>query len=153
MINNAVLRSIRYMLDISEAKIIEIAKLANCHLDGDDLRGYLRLEEEEGFIYCKDEIMAQFLDGLIYLKRGKDDSRPVPPPEVPFSNNAVMKKLRVAFELKEEDMHDILKAAGFPLSRPELSALLRKKGHPNYRECGDQVLRNFLKGLTLRIRK
>jgi uncharacterized protein YehS (DUF1456 family) len=153
MINNMVLRSVRYMLDISENKIIEIAKLANFEIGATDLKGYLKLEEEEGFIYCKDEIMAHFLDGLIYFKRGKDESRPTPPLELPLTNNTVMKKLRVAFELKEEDMHAVLKASGFPLSRPELSALLRKQGHPNYRECGDQILRNFLKGLTLRLRK
>jgi uncharacterized protein YehS (DUF1456 family) len=97
--------------------------------------------------------MVRFLDGLIYFKRGKDDSRPAPPLELPLTNNTVLKKLRVAFELKEEDMHEILKSSGFPLSKPELTALLRKQGHTNYRECGDQVLRNFLKGLTLRVRK
>ena len=153
MINNAVLRSIRYMQDMSEVKIIEIAKLADVIISPSEISGYLKLEEEEGFIYCKDEIMAKFLDGFIYYKRGKDENRPSPPPELPFSNNVVLKKLKVAFALKEEDMHAILKAAGFPLSRPELSALLRKKGHGNYRECGDQVLRNFLKGLTLRVRQ
>lgn len=153
MLNNVVLRSIRYMLDISETKIIEIAKLANGEITRPEVLGYLKLEDEEGFQYCKDEIMGKFLDGLIYFKRGKDDSRPAPPLEIPLTNNTVIKKLRVAFELKEEDMHTILTASGFPLSRPELSALLRKQGHPNYRECGDQVLRNFLKGLTLRVRK
>jgi uncharacterized protein YehS (DUF1456 family) len=30
--------------------------------------------------------------------------------------------------------------------------LFRKVGHDNYRPCGDQLLRNFLKGLTLRVR-
>lgn len=153
MINNIVLRSIRYMLDISESKLIEIAKLANCEILSTEITGYLRLEEEDGFIYCRDEIMANFLDGLIYLKRGKDASRPAPQLELPLTNNTVLKKLRVAFELKEEDLHTIFISAGFPLSRPELSALLRKQGHSNYRECGDQVLRNFLKGLTLKIRK
>jgi uncharacterized protein YehS (DUF1456 family) len=49
-------------------------------------------------------------------------------------------------------MHAILKAAEFPVSKPELSALFRKFGHTNYRTCGDQLLRNFLKGLTLRVR-
>jgi hypothetical protein len=66
------------------------------------------------------------------------------------TNNIILKKLRVAFELKEDDMHAILKAAEFPVSKPELSALFRKFGHTNYRPCGDQLLRNFLKGLTLR---
>ncbi|MCY1250703.1 hypothetical protein D9M72_643630 [compost metagenome] len=86
------------------------------------------------------------------FKRGKDDSRPALPVELPVTNNIIMKKLRVAFELKEDDLHAILKAADFPVSKPELSALFRKVGHNNYRPCGDQLLRNFLKGLTLRVR-
>ena len=68
------------------------------------------------------------------------------------NNNVVLKKLRVAFELKDVDMHGIFEDAGFPVSKPELSALFRAPGHKNFRLCGDQMLRNFLKGLTLRLR-
>ena len=56
----------------------------------------------------------------------------------------------VAFELKEDDMHAILQSVDFPVSKPELNALFRKAGHSNYRVCGDQLLRNFLKGLAQR---
>ena len=45
-----------------------------------------------------------------------------------------------------------MEAAGFPISKPELSALLRQPDHKNFRLCGDQLLRNFLKGLTMRVR-
>jgi uncharacterized protein YehS (DUF1456 family) len=69
-----------------------------------------------------------------------------------LTNNIILKKLRVAFELKDEDMHSTLELAGFNVSKPELSALFRAKGHKNYRACGDQLLRNFLKGLAMRIR-
>ncbi|HCF1185764.1 TPA: DUF1456 family protein, partial [Pseudomonas aeruginosa] len=51
-----------------------------------------------------------------------------------------------------EDLHAILDSVDFPVSKPELSALFRKPGHSNYRTCGDQLLGNFLKGLTLRVR-
>jgi uncharacterized protein YehS (DUF1456 family) len=64
----------------------------------------------------------------------------------------VLKKLRVAFELKDVDMHQVFVDAGFPVSKPELSALFRQSGQKNFRQCGDQLLRNFLKGLTLRVR-
>jgi len=50
------------------------------------------------------------------------------------------------------DMHRAFADAGFPVSKPELSALFRQPGHKNFRQCGDQLLRNFLKGLTLRMR-
>ncbi|MBU0807405.1 MAG: DUF1456 family protein, partial [Gammaproteobacteria bacterium] len=57
-----------------------------------------------------------------------------------------------AFELKEDDMHAVMNSVDCPVSKPEMSALFRKVGHSNYRACGDQFLRNFLKGLTLRVR-
>ncbi|EJT85382.1 hypothetical protein PPS11_09614 [Pseudomonas putida S11] len=73
--------------------------------------------------------MAHFLDGLVIHRRGKDDSRPPQPIELPVTNNLILKKLRVAFELKEDDLHAILKSVNFPVSKPELSALFRKAGH------------------------
>ena len=152
MMNNDVLRSVRYMLDISDGKIVEITKLAGFDVTKSDVIAFMKKEEEEGYLDCSDEIMAHFLDGLVIFKRGKDDSRPAQPVELPMTNNTVLKKLRVAFELKEDDMHAILKSVDFPVSKPELSALFRKFGHNNYRSCGDQLLRNFLKGLTLRVR-
>ncbi len=154
MIHNDVLRSVRYMLDISDKKVIEIIKLGGMDVTLADLLTYLdkKEEDEEGFVRCPDDVMAHFLDGLVIFKRGKDESRPPQPIDIPVTNNIILKKLRVAFELKEDDMHAILKAAEFPVSKPELSALFRKFGHTNYRTCGDQLLRNFLKGLTLRVR-
>ncbi|KMN09047.1 DUF1456 family protein [Pseudomonas sp. FSL R10-1350] len=152
MIHNDVLRSVRYMLDISDNKVVEIIKLGGLDVTKADIETYLKKDEEEGFVRCPDDVMAHFLDGLVIFKRGKDDSRPAQPVELPVTNNIILKKLRVAFELKEDDMHAILKSVDFPVSKPELSALFRKFGHNNYRTCGDQLLRNFLKGLTLRVR-
>ena len=152
MIHNDVLRSVRYMLDISDNKVVEIIKLGGLDVTKADIETYLKKDEEEGFVRCPDNVMAHFLDGLVIFKRGKDDSRPAQPVELPVTNNIILKKLRVAFELKEDDMHAILKSVDFPVSKPELSALFRKFGHTNYRTCGDQLLRNFLKGLTLRVR-
>ena len=152
MIHNDVLRSVRYMLDISDNKVVEIIKLGGLDVTKADIETYLKKDEEEGFVRCPDNVMAHFLDGLVIFKRGKDDSRPAQPVELPVTNNIILKKLRVAFELKEDDMHAILKSVDFPVSKPELSALFRKFGHNNYRTCDDQLLRNFLKGLTLRVR-
>lgn len=152
MISNDYLRSIRFMLNINDAKMAALMKL-NGHQVGTELmQAYLRTEEEDGFIRCPDESMAHFLDGLIIEKRGKDESRSPAPLEIPVTNNVVLKKLKVAFSLKEDDMHEILGLAGFKIGRSEMSAFLRKKGHINYRECGDQFLRNFLKGLSIKLR-
>ncbi|MCS4284365.1 uncharacterized protein YehS (DUF1456 family) [Pseudomonas sp. BIGb0278] len=151
MNHNDVLRSMRYMLKVNDAKIIEIVGLSGLTVSADEVASYMKKEEEEGYVRCPDAVMAHFLDGLVIHRRGCDESRPPQPIEVPVTNNAVLKKLRVAFELKEDDMHAILKSVDFPVTKPELSALFRKAGHDNYRPCGDQLLRNFLKGLTQRV--
>jgi len=154
MINNDVLRSIRYMLDLSDSHVVEIARLADPTfvIGKDDARALLLKEGEPGYLVCDDDVLAHFLDGLIIHRRGRDERLPSRPVERRISNNVVLKKLRVAFELKDSDMHQLFADAGFPVSKPELSALFRQPGHKNFRKCGDQLLRNFLKGLTLRVR-
>jgi len=152
MLNNDVLRSLRYTLDVNDAQMAEIIQLSGRTTSEVEVAAVLKKDDEAGFAACSDELMAHFLDGLVYFKRGKDDSRPAQPFELPVSNNMVLKKLRVAFELKEDDMHAIMLSVDCPVSKPEMSALFRKAGHSNYRPCGDQFLRNFLKGLSLRAR-
>ncbi|HEY9103358.1 DUF1456 family protein [Chitinimonas sp.] len=152
MLTNDVLRSLRYLLNISDTKVADIIGLTGQTIARDDVIDYLRKDEEEGYRDCPEAVLAHFLDGLIIHRRGRDESKPLPAVSLPLYNNIVLKKLRVAFELKEEDMLAILELAGFRVSRPELSALFRSPDHKNYRRCGDQFLRNFLKGLTLRQR-
>jgi len=152
MMHNDVLRSVRYMLDISDTKMAQIARANGFNVTDADMASYLKKDEDTGFRQCPDDALAHFLDGLVIFRRGRDESRPPLPVELPVTNNIMLKKLRVAFELKEDDLHAVLKSANFPVSKPELSALFRKVDHHNYRPCGDQLLRNFLKGLTLRIR-
>lgn len=69
-----------------------------------------------------------------------------------MTNNDILKKLRIALELRDTDIIEILKLADFEVSKSELSALFRKEDHPNYKECGDQLLRRFLNGLIIRNR-
>ena len=154
MINNDVLRSIRYMLDLSDIKVVEIAKLADSAfpLEKAEVQAFLRKDDNPDYIDCRDAVLAHFLDGLVIYCRGRNDSLPPRSVEKRVTNNVVLKKLRVAFELKDVDMHQVFELAGFPISKPEMTALFRQPGHTNYRACGDQLLRNFLKGLTLRVR-
>lgn len=152
MMTNDVLRSVRYMLDLSDAHVVSIIKMADVEVRQEDVAAWLKKEEEEGFAECPAVVLAHFLDGLVIFRRGKNDNPPAEPPRLSVNNNMVLKKLRVAFELKEENLHSIMEAAGFKISKPELSALFRKEGHKNYRPCGDQFLRNFLKGLALCVR-
>jgi len=154
MINNDVLRSIRYMLDLSDGKVVEITHLADpgFPIDKADVEAFLKKDNEDGYVECGNAVLAHFLDGLVIHRRGRNPDLPARPVEKRVNNNVVLKKLRVAFELKDVDMHEVFEAAGFPISKPELSALFRQPGHKNFRLCGDQLLRNFLKGLTLRVR-
>ena len=147
MTYNDVLRSLRYLLNVSDAAMVDIFRLGNCEVSRADVVAFLKTEDEDGYRACSDKALAHFLNGVISYKRGKDESRPQPV-ELPVTNNTVLKKLRVAFELKDDDIIALLQRTGLGLSKTELGAFFRRPGHRNYRECGDQVLRNFLKGLS-----
>jgi uncharacterized protein YehS (DUF1456 family) len=154
MNNNDILRRVRYALDISNPGMIEIFKVSGCTLELPTLLKLLKKEEEDDFIACSNPLLSFFLDGLIVQKRGRKDSADgqPPKPDASLNNNAILKKLRIALDLKEEDMLAVLKLAGITLSKSELSALFRNKGHKHFKECGDQFLRNFLQGVTIRLR-
>lgn len=69
-----------------------------------------------------------------------------------IGNNDILWKLRIALKLKDTDIIEILKLADFEITKTELSAFFRREDHPNYRQCGDQILRRFLDGLIIRNR-
>lgn len=152
MLNNYVLRSVRYMLDLSDAQMVKIVKLADLAVTKEEMVTWLKKDNEPEYVECNDNVMGHFLNGLIYHRRGKDENHPAPDVDSRLNNNIMLKKLRVAFELKDTDMIEIYQLVDFRVSKPELNAVYRKPGHKNYRECGDQLLRYFLKGLTIRLR-
>jgi uncharacterized protein YehS (DUF1456 family) len=148
--NNDILRSIRYILNVADARLVEIIELAEGEVTLPQIVSYLKREEEPGYVECPHPVLARFLNGLILFKRGKDESRPAMPIEVPVTNNMVLKKIRVAFQLKDTDLIRLIEKSGvLKVSSAELSAFFRKPDHRNYRECGDQFLRNLLKALSL----
>ncbi|MFI1743510.1 DUF1456 family protein [Thalassobellus sediminis] len=69
-----------------------------------------------------------------------------------MTNNDILKKLRVALKLRDDDIVKILTLVDFRISKSELGAFFRKEDHPKYMECGDQILRNFLNGLVIHLR-
>ena len=154
MNNNDVLRRLRYALDISNPSMIEMFQLSGCTIELPTLIKLLKKEEEEEFIACSNPLLSFFLDGLIVKKRGRreSDTGQTPKPDTDLGNNAILKKLRIALDLKEDDMLALMALAGVKISKSELSALFRNKGHKHFKECGDQFLRNFLQGLTVRNR-
>ncbi len=153
MNNNDTLRRLRYALDLSNEQMVAIFALAGQTVTIEQTHAFMGSEGDEGAKYCTDDIFGRFLDGLIIDRRGPPPAgRPMPPPSHELSNNAKLKKIRIALNLHEDAMLATLKAGGHPMSRGELTALFRKPKHKHYRECGDQVLRKFLKGLTKRLR-
>ena len=153
MTNNDILRRIRYALDIHDAKIVEICRLGGHDLEKSSVTALLKKEEEEGYLACSDLVMSSFLDGLIIQKRGhKEKNADQEDVAVHITNNIILKKLRIALELKEDALLEILELAHASITKAKLSALFRKEGHKNYKECGNQFLRSFLKGLSIRCR-
>ena len=151
MTNNDLLRRLRYALNLNGVAMAEIFALAGREIGPAEALKFLKREDEHGFVPCDDQVMTSFLDGLIVSRRGRQDDRPGPaqPADEALTNNLILKKLRIALELTDEGMLSILKRAGVRISKPELSAMFRTTGHRNFKECGDQILRNFIRGLTL----
>lgn len=149
MTNNDILRSVRYMLNLSDAGMVKIFALAECEVPETDVQVWLKKDDDAAFRPCPDVLMGYFLNGLIFYRRGKSEEAPAPSIERKMNNNIFMKKLRIAFDLKTTDIPDVLKRANFTVSQAEVGAIFRKPDHKNYRECGDQILRNFLKGLAM----
>ena len=69
-----------------------------------------------------------------------------------MTNNDILKKLRVALQLRNDEIVNILKLVDFKVTETEVSALFRSEDHPKFKRCGDQFLRNFLNGLVIHMR-
>ena len=151
MTNNDVLRKIRYVFDYDDATMIQIFGQAGREVSRIELLNWMKKEEDPGYRGLNDELLATFLNGLINERRGKrNGAQPVP--EKKLTNNLIFNKLKIALNFKAEDILETLELASHSMSKHELSAFFRKPTHKHYRECKDQALRNFLKGLQLKYR-
>ncbi|NRA70955.1 MAG: DUF1456 family protein [Gammaproteobacteria bacterium] len=155
MMNNLVLRRLRYALNLRESDMVKIFTLTDYEIKPAAISHLLKKEQEAGYVECTDIVLERFLDGLIMHKRGvKEGAGPYKPSTetVRLNNNIILKKLRIALELREEGMLEIMKIADFKFSKSELSAFFRSRDHRNYKPCGDQMMRNFLMGVCEKLR-
>lgn len=170
MDNNDILIRLRYALDLKNTEMIEIFKLGGVEVTKDELLKLLtktkghydedeNLADEEENMKCTNSMLDSFLNGFIIFKRGKQETKPgkenTPGPSInktPNVNNLLLKKVKIALQLTSEEMLEIFEDGGIMVSKGELGALLRKEGHKNYKECGDNFARKFLRGLTVRYR-
>ena len=151
MTNNDVLRRIRYTFDFSDSKMIAIFGLANHEVTREQISDWLKKDDDPAFQKCSDTQLTIFLNGLINDKRGKKEG-PQLDPEQRLTNNIIFRKLKIALDLKAEDVLGIMDLVNFQISKHELSAFFCRPDHKNYRDCKDQILRNFLKGMQLKYR-
>ncbi len=148
---NDCLRRIRYILDLDDAAVIAMFAQADEKVTRNQVVAWLKKDDDPGYEECSDVMFATFLNGLINQRRGKKDG-PLPKPEERMNNNLVFRKLKIAFNLQANDILTILSLADLTISKHELSAFFRRPDHKHYRDCKDQILRNFLTGLQIKYR-
>ena len=125
----------------------EIFTLAGKQIPLSRIEGYLASHENNNYLACGAEALGHFLDGLILYKRGPSDKKTDNNKPIQLTNNLILKKLRVAYNLKESDLYAIFQTVDIDITKSELSALFRKEEHRKFRYCPDVILEFFLEGL------
>ncbi len=153
MTNNDVFRRLKYAFNYNPEKIIILFNHVGIKIKRENVSKWLEKDkEEQENLSLSDEQFAQFLNGMIIDYRGKKEGG-IPVAEKELDNNIIFRKLRIALNLKDMDILELLKLAGLNFGKSELSAFFRKTDHQHYRKCQDQVLRNFLNGLYIKHQK
>ena len=152
MINNDILKRIKYSFEFSDKDVINIFSLVSYKITQEQLSSWLKAEGTEGFIPLLDNKLAEFLNGFIAKKRGKKDGEK-PVAEKKLNNNIILRKLKIALNLKDTDLLELFKLGGVNLSKHELSAFFRKPTQTQYRPFMDQYMRKFLHGVQVKYRR
>ena len=151
MTNNDILRRLRYALQLNDAQLVKVIAHTEKKVTTGEVASWLKPENDPDLVAVEEVMLCRFLDGLIIEKRGLRPDGQIPEPRESLSNNEVLRKLRIALNLREEGMIEVFQETEFVVTKAELSAFFRKEGHRNYRECPEQVLRKFLQGLSKRV--
>ncbi len=147
MKTNDILYKIQKALNLSQEEMLEAYKLAQFKMDTARLDSLLKRRQDKGSKLCTYEELGLFLDGLVILKRGPSSKKSNDEETVELTNNLILKKLRIALELKEAETEIIFSLGEAELSKQQLSSLFRKEDHKNFKECSDELLMAFLDGL------
>lgn len=150
MINNDILRRISTIFDFNDAKVQSVFALSQYELSAEQLACVFKEKNDPAYKELLDVELASFLNGLIIEKRGRKDG-PQHQAEQVLTNNLIFNKVKIALALKADEVISVLELAGLSLSKYELSALFRNVNHKHYRECTDDVLSTFLKGLKVKL--
>ena len=151
MNNNDIFRRIRYTFDYTDEQIIGLFDLGGIATTRSEISAWLKKDDDADQKSLYDINLAAFLNGFIITHRGRKDGEQ-PKPEKSLTNNMIFRKLKIALNLKEEDIMHAFDLADFKVSKHEISAIFRKPTQKQYRLCKDQFLRNFLLGIQLKYR-
>lgn len=152
MTNNDILRSLRYTFDFNDDKMIALFALGGKQVTRPEVSDWLKREEDPEYKGIYDKDLAYFLNGLIMDRRGKKEGVE-PVAEKTLSNNLVLRKLKIALDMKDEDILEVLASMNVNISKHELSAFFRKPTQKQFRLLKDQILRYFLRGLQKKYRE
>ena len=144
---NEILYRIQQAMNLTTEEMIEAYKLEAYNMETSHLESLLKRRNDIGFILCTYEELGLFLDGLVTLKRGPSPKKANNDEVIELSNNLILKKLRIALELKEAETEIIFGLADIELTKQQLASLFRKEGHKNFKACSDELLMAFLEGL------
>ena len=152
MTKNDILRRIRYAFDFNDSKMIAIFGMADHEVTREQVSNWLKKDDDPDFEELADIDLAIYLNGLINDRRGKREGAQ-PEPEKRVNNNIILRKLKIALDLKAEDILEILTLSDTEISKHELSAFFRKPDHKHFRKCKDQILRKFIDGIQTKYRQ
>ncbi|HEY9189784.1 MAG TPA: DUF1456 family protein [Sulfurovum sp.] len=144
---NEILYRIKKALNLTNEEMIEAYRLEGYTMEMSRLDALLKRRLDKGFQLCSYEELGVFLDGLVTLKRGPSPKKNEEAEDIELTNNLILKKLRIALELKEPEIEIIFGLADVALTKQQLASLFRKEGHKNFKKCSDELLMAFLEGL------
>jgi uncharacterized protein YehS (DUF1456 family) len=144
---NDILFNIKKALSLSSSELIEAYALAEYIMNKERLENILKRRQDEGYQEATYEELGIFLDGLVLFKRGVNEKETTTDEVVDLTNNLIMKKLRVALELKEPELLIVFGLAEIHMSKRQIGSLFRKEGTKNFRPASDELLMAFIEGL------
>lgn len=145
MTHNALLAHLKLAFGLDDAALVRLFALGGCPLDDAAVAARQRTYVPDSLTYAE---LVALLDGLIADRRGPS-TRPAPQGKtrrIRYPNNVVLKKLRIAMDLKEEDTAATFAAGGLDLDHYAIGALFRQEGQSQFRACTDDQLLAFLTG-------
>lgn len=152
MRNNDILRRLRYTFDFTDSKMMSLFALGGEEVSREVVSNWLKKDDDPDFKSLHDVKLAIFLNGFIADNRGKKEGVQLVP-EKDLNNNIILRKLKIALNLTDDDIVAIMTLVGMNISRHEISAFFRNPQQSQYRLCKDQFLRNFILGLQIKYRK